>query len=115
MVNLKLMGWIDNDLSALPEYTRVVSESTEVPIPINYPVVGRDAFRTGTGVHAAAVIKAYKKGDAWLADRVYSGVPASMASRCATIRASARRWWRASTTSAIAWSALPPSRSRTRW
>jgi 2-isopropylmalate synthase len=81
LVNLKLMGWIDNDLSALPEYTGVVSESTGIPIPINYPVVGRDAFRTGTGVHAAAVIKAYKKGDAWLADRVYSGVPASMVGR----------------------------------
>ena len=81
LVNLKLMGWIDHDLSALPEYTRVVSESCEVPIPVNYPVVGRDAFRTGTGVHAAAVIKAYKKGDAWLADRVYSGVPASMVGR----------------------------------
>jgi isopropylmalate/homocitrate/citramalate synthase len=81
LVNLQLMGWIDHDLSALPEYTRVVSESCEVPIPVNYPVVGRDAFRTGTGVHAAAVIKAYKKGDAWLADRVYSGVPASMVGR----------------------------------
>jgi len=81
LVNLKLMGWIDNDLSALPDYTRVVSESCEVPIPVNYPVVGRDAFRTGTGVHAAAVIKAYKKGDSWLADRVYSGVPASMVGR----------------------------------
>jgi 2-isopropylmalate synthase len=75
------MGWIDHDLSALPDYARVVSESCEVPIPVNYPVVGRDAFRTGTGVHAAAVIKAYKKGDAWLADRVYSGVPASMVGR----------------------------------
>ena len=52
-----------------------------MPIPVNYPVVGRDAFRTGTGVHAAAVIKAYKKGDAWLADRVYSGVPAAMVGR----------------------------------
>ena len=81
LVNLRLMGWIENDLSALPDYARVVSESCEVPIPVNYPVVGRDAFRTGTGVHAAAVIKAYKKGDAWLADRVYSGVPASMVGR----------------------------------
>ena len=52
-----------------------------MPIPTNYPVVGRDAFRTGTGVHAAAVIKAYRKGDDWLADRVYSGVPASMVGR----------------------------------
>ena len=47
-----------------------------MPIPSNYPVVGDDAFETATGVHAAAVIKAYKKGDAWLADRIYSGVPA---------------------------------------
>ena len=42
----------------------------------NYPVFGEDAFETGTGVHASAVIKAMKKGDHWLADRVYSGVPA---------------------------------------
>lgn len=77
LVNLKLLGWIENDLSLLPDYCNLVSESTEVPIPPNYPVVGRDAFRTGTGVHAAAVIKAYGKGQDWLADRVYSGVPAS--------------------------------------
>ena len=37
---------------------------------------GRDAFRTATGVHAAAVIKCYKKGDTELADLIYSGVPA---------------------------------------
>jgi len=78
MVNLKLMGVIDNDLSALSEYTTKVSQYTEMPIPTSYPVFGRDAFETGTGVHAAAVIKAYKKGDDWLADRVYSGVPASI-------------------------------------
>jgi 2-isopropylmalate synthase len=76
LVNLKLMGWISNDLSRLPDYCRTVSEATGVPVPISYPVVGADAFRTGTGVHAAAVIKALKKGDRWLADRVYSGVPA---------------------------------------
>jgi 2-isopropylmalate synthase len=85
LVNLQLMGWIDRDLTALPEYCAAVSESTEVAVPINYPVVGRDAFRTGTGVHAAAVIKAFKKGDAWLADRVYSGVPASMVGRAQEI------------------------------
>lgn len=76
LVNLKLMGWIDNDLSRIAEYCRVVSKATGVPIPVNYPVVGEDAFRTGTGVHAAAVIKALNKHDDWLADRVYSGVPA---------------------------------------
>jgi 2-isopropylmalate synthase len=63
-------------LSRLSEYCRVVSEAVGVPIPKNYPVVGEDAFRTGTGVHAAAVIKALNKNDLWLADRVYSGVPA---------------------------------------
>ena len=46
-----------------------------MPIPKNYPVVGDDAFRTGTGVHAAAVIKAYRKNDVMLANSIYSGVP----------------------------------------
>ena len=78
MVNLKLMGWIDNDLHALPRYVATVSEATGVPVSDQYPVFGRDAFRTGTGVHAAAIIKAKKKGADWLADRVYSGVPAEM-------------------------------------
>ncbi len=76
LVNLKLMGWIENDLTRLAEYCRKVSDSTGVPIPHGYPVVGRDAFETATGVHAAAIVKALRKGDRWLADRVYSGVPA---------------------------------------
>lgn len=76
LVNLKLMGYIDNDLSKLDRYCKLVSEYCKVQIPSNYPVIGSDAFRTGTGVHAAAVIKAKKKGHSWLADRVYSGVPA---------------------------------------
>lgn len=77
LVNLKLLGWIDRDLTRLGEYCRAVSAATGVPIPTNYPVVGDDAFETATGVHAAAVIKAYRKGDAWLADRIYSGVAAA--------------------------------------
>jgi 2-isopropylmalate synthase len=81
LINLRLLGWIENDLSVLPEYCELISRATGVPIPPNYPAVGRDAFRTGTGVHAAAVIKAYKKGEDWLADRVYSGVPASLIGR----------------------------------
>ncbi|HEX5009368.1 MAG TPA: LeuA family protein [Planctomycetota bacterium] len=76
LVNLKLLGWIDNDLRRLGDYVHLTSEATGVAIPIGYPVFGRDAFETGTGVHAAAVIKALQKGDNWLADRVYSGVPA---------------------------------------
>jgi 2-isopropylmalate synthase len=78
LVNLKLMGLVSNDLSALAEYCQLASRAIGVPIPHNYSVFGQDAFETGTGVHAAAVIKAFKKGDAWLADRIYSGVPAGM-------------------------------------
>ncbi|CAN5687520.1 hypothetical protein BH18ACI5_BH18ACI5_19720 [soil metagenome] len=81
LVNLVLMGYIERDLSALGEYCEVVSSVTGVPIPANYPVVGRDAFRTATGVHAAAVIKAFRKNDMALVDAVYSGVPASIVGR----------------------------------
>lgn len=76
MVNFKLMGVFNHDLRRLPEYCRIVSKACNVPIPDNYPVFGADAFRTATGVHADAIIKAYKKGDHWLANRVYSAVPA---------------------------------------
>lgn len=76
LVNLNLQGLRNDDLSALSHYVEAVSKAVRVPVPINQPVVGRDAFRTATGVHAAAVIKAQKKGDDWLADRIYSGVPA---------------------------------------
>ena len=78
LVNLKLMGippWAEQDLTKLKAYCQAVSRATGVPIPVNYPVVGEDAFRTATGVHAAAVIKAYKKNDIELANAVYTGVP----------------------------------------
>lgn len=78
LINLKLLGWLGADLTSLPEYCALVSRACRVPIRANYPALGRDAFRTATGVHAAAVIKAQKKGDAWLADRVYSSIPAGM-------------------------------------
>jgi len=81
LVNMRLLGWIDRSLSGLADYCAYVSEVTGVPLPDNYPVVGRDAFRTGTGVHAAAIIKAQAKGDEWLADLVYSSVPAGLVGR----------------------------------
>lgn len=77
LVNLKLLADDGRDLSRLDALVNLVSRACEVPIPVSYPVFGRDAFRTGTGVHAAAVIKAESRGDSWLADRIYSGVPAS--------------------------------------
>jgi 2-isopropylmalate synthase len=78
LVNMQLLGWIDRDLHRLGEYCRFVAATTGVPLPDNYPVVGRDAFRTGTGVHASAIIKARARGEDWLADRVYSAVPAGL-------------------------------------
>lgn len=81
LVNLKLMGIIHNDLTKLDAYCNLVSKATKTPIPFNYPIIGPDAFRTATGVHAAAIIKAKTKHDELLADLVYSGVPASMVGR----------------------------------
>jgi isopropylmalate/homocitrate/citramalate synthase len=78
LVNLKLLGVHSGDLRRLQEYVHLVAHACGVPIPYNWPVFGQDAFRTGTGVHAAAIIKAEAKGDTWLADRVYSAVPAGM-------------------------------------
>lgn len=78
LVNLKLLGLHEWDLASLPEYVELVASACAVPLAYNWPVFGADAFRTGTGVHAAAIIKAEAKGDAWLADRIYSGVPAGL-------------------------------------
>jgi 2-isopropylmalate synthase len=81
LVNLVLMGYLERDLHHLEDYCHEVSVACRVPIPDNYPVIGRDAFRTATGVHAAAVVKAWKKGDKELMDAVYSAIPASLVGR----------------------------------
>jgi 2-isopropylmalate synthase len=78
LVNLRLLGVIHRDLSRLKEYSDKVARATHTTVPPNYPVVGRDAFRTATGVHAAAIIKAYRKHDPELANLVYSGVPSHL-------------------------------------
>ncbi|MHA2620436.1 MAG: LeuA family protein [bacterium JZ-2024 1] len=80
-VNLKMLGWWDGDVSVLPRYVEAVSRAVGVPIPPNYPVFGADAFRTATGVHAAAVIKAKRLSHRWIEDRVYTGVPPSLFGR----------------------------------
>ena len=85
LVNLQLEGLIDRDLSKLGDYVRSVCKATGVPIPFNYPVFGEDAFRTSTGVHAAAILKARRKGADALADAVYSGVPAGMVGLSQTV------------------------------
>ncbi len=78
LINLRLMGLRLNDLSNLRAYCGKVASATHTVIPPNYPVFGRDAFRTATGVHAAAIIKALRSHDRRLADAVYSGVPAHL-------------------------------------
>lgn len=81
LVNLHLLGVRKNGLKTLPEYSAVASDAIGVPMPVNAPIVGRDAFRTATGVHAAAVVKARRRGDEQLANLVYSGVPAHLVGR----------------------------------
>jgi 2-isopropylmalate synthase len=85
LLNLKLLGQLEHDLTKLLEYCQTIATAVNWQIPINYPLVGRDAFRTATGVHAAAIIKAMTKGDTYLADRIYSGVPAGMIGRAQEI------------------------------
>jgi 2-isopropylmalate synthase len=82
LLNLKLLGELpDQDLSKLLLWCKVAAQACHVDIPPQYPLAGSDAFRTATGVHAAAIIKAEHKGHDWLADRIYSGVPAGMFGR----------------------------------
>jgi 2-isopropylmalate synthase len=81
LVNLRLLGLIDRDLSQLTKYSETVAGATSTVIPPNYPIVGRDAFRTQTGVHAAAIAKASKHNNPELADAIYSGVPARLFGR----------------------------------
>ena len=81
LLNLKLLGQLDTDLTKLGDYCQTIAKAVKWDVPINYPLMGRDAFRTATGVHAAAIIKSMAKGDTWLADRIYSGVPAGMIGR----------------------------------
>ncbi|MBX3230393.1 MAG: 2-isopropylmalate synthase [Labilithrix sp.] len=81
LLNLKLLGQLDHDLTKLGDYCTTIAKAVKWDVPINYPLMGRDAFRTATGVHASAIIKSIAKGDTWLADRIYSGVPAGMIGR----------------------------------
>jgi 2-isopropylmalate synthase len=81
IVNLAMMGYLDRDLTTLPAYCEAVARACDVTIPTNYPVVGADAFRTATGVHASAVMKAFRKQDRALMDAVYAAVPASLVGR----------------------------------
>lgn len=74
--NLSLLAGREPDAASLREYASHFAAALGVEIPENHPLVGENAFRTATGVHAAAIVKALGHG-AELADRVYSFVPVS--------------------------------------
>lgn len=76
LLNLRLLGLIDRDLRPLRDYVHSVARLYGIPIPSSYPAFGADAFRTATGVHAAAIAKAMQAGRPDLAERVYSSMPA---------------------------------------
>ncbi len=88
LVNLHLLGIHRHPIDRLTDYCRTTAAMCGIEVPHNYPVIGDDAFRTGTGVHAAAIIKAMEKGDGWLDDYVYSGIPASIVGRSQVIEVS---------------------------
>lgn len=85
LVHLALTGCRNPDLTAVAAYGARVHRDCHAPLPANLPVLGQDAFRTSSGIHAAAIYKALKMNDTGLADRVYSAVPASALGRAQVI------------------------------
>jgi isopropylmalate/homocitrate/citramalate synthase len=77
LANLYLLGVSPGNLERLPEYCRTAADALGIEVPARHPVVGADAFRTGTGIHAAALLKAQLAGDHVLADLLYSSLPAA--------------------------------------
>src|SRR5207244_3849351 len=72
-----------NGAKAVVTFVKSVITELGVDVGIDWhePVIGADAFRTATGVHAAAVVKAFRKNDRPLMDAVYAAVPASLVGR----------------------------------
>jgi 2-isopropylmalate synthase len=81
LLNAALEGWAEPRLELLGEYVSLAAGMLGVAVPAGAPVVGRDAFRTSTGVHASAILKARRRGDRRIEDLVYSAVPASLVGR----------------------------------
>lgn len=80
LLNLRLAGRWSHSFEELGEYCRAVAHAVGWTIPKNYPLLGDNAFRTATGVHAAAILKAETRGRE-LSDQVYSSVPAAWVGR----------------------------------
>ncbi len=64
-------------LSQLVPYCKRLAKLTSTNIPIHAPLIGKQAFATCTGTHAAAIIKARALGSQF-EDLVFSSVPANL-------------------------------------
>jgi 2-isopropylmalate synthase len=71
-------------LTRISDYCAHFSRVLGVEIGDNQPLVGKNAFRTATGVHASAIAKAEAKSR-WLGDHVYSLLPAESIGQNAAI------------------------------
>lgn len=82
LLNLRLAGVIDNDLSHLPDYVEAVHRHCQVPLPSNWPALGRDSFNVVSGQRQDGVREALEEGRLDLAEALFSAVPPSLVGRC---------------------------------
>jgi 2-isopropylmalate synthase len=78
LTNLRVNGLWSHSLRTVVEYCESAATAFGIAIAPSSPLIGSDAFRTGSGAHATALVKALRAGDPWLADNVISGVPAGL-------------------------------------
>jgi 2-isopropylmalate synthase len=83
LLNLALSN-APRSLAQVTRYCTHFARALGIEISDNQPLVGRNAFRTATGVHAAAIFKAEGKSQ-WLADHVYSLVAAASVGQSAGV------------------------------
>ncbi|HWZ87681.1 MAG TPA: LeuA family protein [Polyangiaceae bacterium] len=83
LLNLALAD-APRSLTHISEYCAHFSRVLGVEISDNQPLVGKNAFRTATGVHASAIVKAQAKSR-WLGDHVYSVLSATSIGQNAAI------------------------------
>lgn len=81
LINLYLQGCDRFALNLLIDYVEFAAAALHVEIPAGEPIVGANAFRTATGTHAAAMLKAERKSEPGLAEHLYSCIPATLLGR----------------------------------
>lgn len=81
LVNLKLLGVLQNDLSRLQEYVDTVSRHCRVPLPFSWPGLGRDAFAATSAESAERLIELYELGERQLFEHTFSGVAPGLVGR----------------------------------